>query len=194
MPLTRPPFCALPSPLGFPGQRSSRGNRGIPCIKKCEQNVSAPPGVTLSLVTRGWASAVSFHAPGTRVEGRTGSCRLTTITLPVFSSQAAPCLLGQRSCPQAKPGQGDHVCPLGKTEHLADKVSIVLKATQQTGGAGTSSRATTRQGKDLAPCPPPCWHLPCGVGNECLGHFSGFLRKGSLDGWGCSWERGSFYN
>lgn len=45
-----------------------------------------------------------------------------------------------------------HVCPLGKAEHLADRVSGVLKVTQQTGRVGTPRRG--RGGGDLAPCPP----------------------------------------
>lgn len=37
--------------------------------------------------------------------------------------------------------------PWGRAEHLGKQVSHVLKVTQQTGGTGTSSRASARLGR-----------------------------------------------
>lgn len=56
--------------------------------------------------------------------------------------------------PTARLGQGDGMRPLGKAEHLADRVSSVLKVTQQTVGPAPPAEPPARLGEDLAPCPP----------------------------------------
>lgn len=116
--------------------------------------MNAPPGVMQSVVTRGWASAAISPTSGEWEAGQAPDTLLPEL-FPC-QSQAAPRLVSwAEQLPTAKPGQGDGShCPLCKAEHLAARVSGVLKVTQQTGRAGTCRRTTTRQGEDLAPCPP----------------------------------------
>lgn len=68
----------------------------------------------------------------------------------------------------------------------------MLKVTQQTGGAGTSRRATTRQGEDLAPCPPSLFsltfHVELVISNL---DISQLPKERSLHCSRCSWAWGS---